>query len=124
ESTAKQWTKLLPSLPLAINAAVSGKNKIEQLVMLGVEINESFKLFRAEKEFTSQELEALKEIGRYLRTDSEPALAKIIRLASLSENPWVIQELRPKAINQRSLEPELRKIVKLMTGRAGTLLTS
>jgi len=122
-NSARSWTTLLPGLPEAMKSAVSGTGKLQSLVNLGFEIKESFQKFRSDREFTGTELDTLSALGMYLRTDSESAMAKLIRLASVSENPWVVQELRPKAINQKSVEPELKKLVKKMVGRAGTLLT-
>ena len=122
-SSIKAWGSLLPSLSAVVKATVSGQDKVNQLVMLGVEIQEAFQKFRSDEKFTSQELEALKALSQYLKTDSEVAFAKIMKLASLSENAWVIQKLKPKVINQRSVEPALKKVIKKMTGREGTMLT-
>ncbi len=120
---AEQWTNLLPSLPATIKAAGTGRNKVEALVSLGVEIQESFQQFRSDRQFTSDELQTLRALGQYLRTDSESAYATLMKNAALSENPWVTQKMRPKAISQSSVEPELKKLVQKMVGRAGTVLT-
>lgn len=118
--TPLRW-KSLPSLGTAIQTAIKGGSKAEILMNLGLEVKHSFADFRATREYTSAELELLKALATYLISDSEPALAKIKRQASILENPTLAKFLTPpipKADND-----SLRRSVKTLVGRDGTHLT-
>jgi hypothetical protein len=116
-----KWGKQLPSLLPSIQAALAGTGKAEQLVLLGTEIKEMFETYRAEKSFTSQEIDVLKALGLYLRTDSPAALSKIQKMAGIVHSPFVSSRFAPKQGQQKS--DTLRKLVFEMVGRDDTALT-
>jgi len=124
KANAKRWSKVLPELIPSIDAAISGRDKLRHLVLLGHDIKEQYPSIHKNTEFSSEELDALKAAGQYLRTDSEGAMAKLMRLASLSNNPWVTQQLRPTVSNQGSAEGALRKVVRQLSGRNDIALTT
>jgi len=116
-----KWGKQLPSLLPSIQAALAGTEKAEHLVLLGTEIKEMFETYRAEKSFTSQEIDVLKALGLYLRTDSGAALAKIQKMAGIVHSPFVSSRFAPKQGQQKS--DTLRALVFEMVGREDTALT-
>lgn len=118
-----QWGKQLPALRDAINAAIAGRNKAEQLAILGQEVKQEFQNFRANERFTSQEIEILTALGAYLRTDSEPALKKLQKLAGVINNPYISKRMSPKVGTQRQTSDTLRQLVYEMVGRDDTALT-
>lgn len=118
-----QWGTQLPALKDSINAAIQGRNKAEQLAMLGQEIKQEFQTFRANERFTAQEIEVLNALGAYLRTDSEVALKKLQRLAGIVNNPFVSKRLAPKVGKQKGASDSLRQLVYEMVGRDDTALT-
>ena len=122
-ANAKRWSRVLPELPHAVASAISGGDKLQHLVLLGHEIKEQYQAIHKNTDFSSEELDALKSAGMYLRTDSEGAMAKLMRLASLSNNPWVTQQLRPTKLNQGSAETALMKVVRQLSGRKDNALT-
>jgi hypothetical protein len=122
-SAVRQWGKDLPALRDSVNAALAGRNKAEQLAILGLNIKDKFQDFRQNTRFTSRELEILKALGAYLRTDSEPAFNKIKKFAGLINNPYISKRLAPKVGSQRKSGNELRRLVYEMVGRDDTALT-
>lgn len=121
--TVKQWGKDLPALTDSINAALNGRNKAQQLAILGQEIREEFQHFRANERFTAQELEVLQALGSYLRTDSEIALKKIKKMAGIVANRFISKHLAPEVGTQHESGDALRKLVYEMVGRDDTALT-
>jgi hypothetical protein len=119
----RQWAKDLPSLRDAVNAALSGRNKAEQLAILGADIKDKFQDFRQNQRFTARELEVLSALAAYLRTDSEVAFNKIKKFAGLINNPFISKRLAPKVGSQKKSGNELRKLVYDMVGRDDTALT-
>ncbi len=122
-SAVKQWSAELPSLRDSINAAVSGRNKAQQLALLGADIKEKLEDFRKNNRFTGQEIDLLRALGAYLRTDSEVALSKIKRLAGVVNNPYISKRMAPEVGNQKGSSKALRKLVFDMVGRNDTALT-
>jgi len=122
-SAISLWGKDLPSLKAAISSSLTGKNKVENLVLLGQEIKQEFQHFRADEKFTSPELETLQALGAYLRTDSEPALKKIQKMAGIADSVFVSKHLAPQVGSQKNTSSILRKMVYDMTGRDATSLT-
>lgn len=112
-----QWGKQFPSLRDAVNTALAGRNKAEQLALLGAEIKEKFPELRKNERFTAEELEVLSALGAYLRTDSEPALQRIKKMAGIVSNPFVSQFFAPKVGTQDKSSGNLRKVVKALVGR-------
>lgn len=119
----RQWGAELPALRDSINAALSGRNKAEQLAILGGDVKDKFQDFRKNQRFTTQELEILKALGAYLRTDSEVAFNKIKKFAGLINNPFISKRLAPKVGSQKKSGNELRRLVYDMVGRDDTALT-
>jgi hypothetical protein len=122
QQAVKRWGKDLPSLQTSIAAALAGSDKAEQLALLGTEVKEMFDTYRAEQSFTSQELDVLKAIGLYLRTDSEGALQKIQKMAGIVHNPFIASRFAPKEVKQQDIKG-LRAIVYQLVGRDDTALT-
>lgn len=118
-----QWSKELPALRDSINAAIQGRNKAEQLALLGQEIKEEFQTFRSNERFTGQEIEILNALGSYLRTDSEVAFRKLQKFAGIINNPYISKRLAPKVGTQRKTSDSLRQLVYEMVGRDDTALT-
>lgn len=118
-----QWGTQLPSLRNSISAALAGRSKAEQLALLGQEVKDTFQDFRANERFTSQEIELLKALGAYLRTDSDIAFQKIKKFAGLMNNPFISKRMAPKVGNQKQSSSRLRQLVKKMVGRDDTALT-
>lgn len=112
-----QWGKQFPSLRDAVNTALAGRNKAEQLALLGQEIKEQFPELRKNERFTAEELEVLNALGAYLRTDSEPALMRIKKMAGIVSNPFISQFFAPKAGTQDKSSDSLRRVVKKLVGR-------
>ncbi len=119
----KLWGKELPSLRDSFNAANAGRNKAEQLALLGQEIKEKFADFRSNERFTAQELELLAALGSYLRTDSEVAWKKLQKFAGILNNPYISKRMAPKVGSQKKSGNELRTLVHEMVGRDDTALT-
>lgn len=118
-----QWGKQFPALKDAVNTALTGRNKAEQLALLGAEVKEQFPELRKNERFTAEELEVLNALGAYLRTDSEPALMKIRKMAGIVSNPFISQFFAPKAGNQESSSGNLKQVVKKLVGRDDIALT-
>lgn len=119
----RNWKQALPALEPAIKSAISGQNKVESLVSLGQELKDQFQLFRKNHDFTAQELDVLNALGAYMRTDSENAMKKLVKLANITQSVWVAQKLRPDVGSQGQSEGALRKLVKKMAGRDDVSLT-
>lgn len=119
----KLWGKELPALRDSFNAANAGRNKAEQLALLGQEIKEKFADFRSNERFTAQELELLAALGSYLRTDSEVAWKKLQKFAGILNNPYISKRMAPKVGSQKKSGNELRTLVHEMVGRDDTALT-
>lgn len=122
-SAVKQWGTDLPSLRDSINAAIAGRNKAQQLALLGAEIKDKFEEFRKNNRFTGQEIELLRALGAYLRTDSDVALSKIKKMAGVVNNPFISQRMAPEVGTQKGSSKALRKLVFDMVGRNDTALT-
>jgi len=118
-----QWGKLFPALRDSVNTALAGRNKAEQLALLGAEIKEQFPELRKNERFTAEELEVLNALGAYLRTDSEPALMRIKKMAGIVSNPFVSQFFAPKVGSQNKQQGDLRKVIKQLVGRDDIALT-
>lgn len=122
-SVLRQWGKQLSSLKDALNACLTGNNKVEKLVILGQDIKHEFEAFRSNQRFTAQELETLKAIGSYLRTDSESALRKLQKMAGIVASPFVSKRLAPSLRSQEQTGDSLRRLIYEMVGRDDTALT-
>jgi len=123
KSAIQQWGSQLPALRDALNAAIAGHSKAEQLALLGQEIKQEFQNFRANDRFTSQEIEVLNALGSYLRTDSENALKKIQKMAGIVHNPFISKRMSPQEGTQKHTSDNLRQLVYEMVGRDDTALT-
>src|SRR6185437_2279439 len=118
-----QWGTELPALRDAFHAALQGRNKAEQLALLGEELRQEFQTFRSNERYTARELEVLKPLIGYLRTDFDIAWKKIQKFAGLVSNPFVSKRMAPKVGTQRKTYDSLRQLVYEMTGRDDTALT-
>lgn len=120
----RRWGDELPALRDALNSALTGRNKTENLALLGEELKGVFPLFREEaRGFSSEELELLRAQIQYLRTDSERALTYLKKKASLVKSPYVSSKLAPEIGSQDSSSKGLRKLIVKLVGRDDTRLT-
>lgn len=120
---ARKWDKELPGLIKALNSSISGKDKLKNLVLLGYSIKENFDKLKNNEQFRFVELDALKAAGAFLRTDSEPAKIKLIKLASLTGSIWVTQHLKAEEVDQSSVKEQLVNLVQKLIGRKAYALT-
>lgn len=118
-----QWGKDLPALKDAINAALQGRDKAHRLAALGQELAQEFQTFRANERFTASEIEVLKALISYLKTDSETALKKLQKMAGIVNNPFISKRLAPELRSQDSTSDTLRHLVHELVGRDDTALT-
>lgn len=123
KSQLMEWKPVLPSLAAAVNGSIrGGDQKIVNLVNLGQEIKKEFSKFKANEEFTSQELDLLSAAGLYLRNDSAAAFKKLEKFAG-AVSPWAARKLVPEVKSQAGTEPQLRKYVNQLTGRDDVFLS-
>ncbi len=118
-----RWSKILPGLKAAVQAAISGKDKLTQLVLLGHEIKDNFAQLKVNNQFTLDELKVLSALGQFLRTDSEGSLKTIQKMASIAHSPWVSQKFVPEVGSQKSSERLLEKVVQQLVGRKDDVLS-
>lgn len=117
---ALQW-KSLPSLPAAVNTAVSGGDKLSALYELSNDIKAAYASYHQDKDFDTPELNMLKQIRSYMATDSENALKYICKNAGVFNAPALAKVFLPT--NTGSDHKALHKTVKALVGRDGTFLT-
>lgn len=120
----KEWAEWLPSLETTIKSVLSGKKKVENLVHLGQEIRDHYEWFKDDHSFTIQELELLRAIQLYLRTDSQPALNKLVKFAGIIRSPWISRKLAPEIADQVDSTKGLNKLLLKLVGREDTTLTA
>lgn len=117
------WGRTIPDLRDICLAILRGKNKENAWAMLGQILKKLAPEGRGDVQVPAADLELLKALGAYFRTDSEIAKAKLIKFASLTKNPWIVQKLTPKGGNQQDTKAALEALVKKLVGRKDTAIT-
>ncbi len=117
------WGPSIPALkPILLNI-IKGSNKEEAFQKLGLILKQLVPQGKGDREVPAQELELMHAIGSYFRTDNQNMANKLIKFASLSKNPFVVQRLAPKVGNQQSTKTKLTKLVSDLVGRKDTAMT-
>lgn len=117
------WGPAVPGLRDALVAILKGRNKEEAFQKLGLMLKQLVPQGKGDREVPAQELELLHAIGSYFRTGSETMAAKLVKFASLSKNPFVVQRLAPKVGDQQSTKAQLEKLIQKLVGRDDTAMT-
>lgn len=117
------WGKAIPDLRDICLAILRGKNKEEAWQSLGQILKRLVPEGKSDVQVPAADLELLKALGAYFRTDSEIAKAKLIKFASLTKNPWIVQKLTPKTGNQQTTKSALEALLKKLVGRKDTAMT-
>lgn len=118
-----EWGPAIPALRDILLSILKGKQKDESFIKLGLILKQLVPQGKGDAEVPSQELELLQALGAYFRTGSETAKAKLMRFASMSKSPFVVQRLAPKVGNQQTSKQALEQLVKSLVGRRDTALT-
>jgi hypothetical protein len=117
------WGKAIPDLRDVCLSVLRGKGKEEAWSMLGQILKKLVPEGKSDEQIPSADLELLKALGAYFRTDSEIAKTKLIKFASMTKNPWIVQTLAPKTGNQQNTKAALEKLMQKLVGRKDTALT-
>jgi hypothetical protein len=117
------WEKALPSLREGLMQIQRGRNKEAVYQRLGEEIKALMEGAKNDQEVPFEDLELFKAFGAFFRTQSESAISKLVKFASASESPWVVQRLAPTATDQASTRKQLETLVQGLVGRKDSALT-
>lgn len=117
------WGPAVPGLRDALVDILKGKNKEDAFQRLGLMLKQLVPQGKGDREVPAQELELLHAIGSYFRTGNENMAAKLVKFASLSKNPFVVQRLAPKVGDQQSTKEQLEHLLKELVGRSDTAMT-
>lgn len=117
------WGPTVPGLREVLVDILKGRNKDNAFQKLGLMLKQLVPQGKGDREVPAQELELLHAIGSYFRTGSENMAAKLVKFASLSKNPFVVQRLAPKVGDQQSTKVQLEKLVQKLVGRDDTAMT-
>lgn len=117
------WGPAVPGLRDVLVDILKGRNKEDAFQKLGLMLKQLVPQGKGDREVPAQELELLHAIGSYFRTGSETMASKLVKFASLSKNPFVVQRLAPKVGDQQSTKVQLEKLVKQLVGRSDTAMT-
>ncbi len=117
------WGKSIPALREILVAILKGQHKEEQYRKLGLILKQLVPAGKGDSQVPAAELELLNALGAYFRTDNENMAKKLVKFASLSKSPWVVQKLAPKVGNQQSTKAQLEKLVRQLVGRKDTAMT-
>lgn len=116
------WGPSIPDLRDICQSILKGKNTENAYHTLGVILRKLVPEGKGDDQVPLVDLELLQALGAYFRSDSEAAKAKIIKFASLTKNPWLVQRLAPKAGNQHDVRSDLEALVQKLVGRKDTVL--
>jgi len=117
------WGADVPDLKALLVQILQGKNKEQAYQTLGQIIKVLVPQGKGDYKVPQVDLELLKALGAYFRTDSETAKARLIKYASLTKNAWITQQLTPKVGNQQDTKSELEALVRKLVGRKDTAMT-
>jgi hypothetical protein len=113
----------IPALREILVSILNGKQKAEAFQKLGLILGQLVPQGKGDMEVPAQELELLRAIGTFLRTGNENMAKKLIKFASLSKSPFVVQRLAPKIGDQQSTKAQLSKLLQKLVGRKDTAMT-
>lgn len=117
------WGPAIPNLRDTCLALLRNKGADEALQSLGGTLRQLAGQGKGDTEVPLGDIEALATLGQYFKTNSEVALSKLRRIASISKSPWVVQNLAPKVGDQHSTKDALAHLVKSLVGREDSALT-
>jgi len=117
------WGKSIPALHDILVDILKGRSKEEAFQKLGLILKQLVPQGKGDYEVPAQEIELLHAIGSYFRTGSENMAKKLVKFASLSKSPFVVQRLAPKVGDQQSTKAKLEKMVRQLVGRKDTAMT-
>lgn len=117
------WGKSIPALREILVSILNGKGKAEAFQKLGLILRQLVPQGKGDREVPAQELELLHAIGAYLRTQNPNMATKLVKFASLSKDPYVVQRLAPKVGNQQSTKAQIVKLLQKLVGRKDTAMT-
>jgi hypothetical protein len=117
------WGKSIPALREILIQIIQGKSKEEAFQKLGLILKQLVPQGKGDREVPAQELELMHAIGSYFRTGSENMANKLIKFASLSKSPYVVQRLAPQVGDQQSTKQQLEKLLRKLVGRKDTAMT-
>ena len=117
------WHNALPSLQTAVNQILKGRNKSAAYQIIGQELKNLNEYAKGDTEVPHEDFELFKTFGNFFRTESPVALNRLVKLASASESPWVVQRLAPIASDQGSTRKQLETLVNNLVGRKDIALT-
>lgn len=118
------WHNALPSLQNAVNQLLKGRNKEVAYRTIGAELKNLNEHAKGDTEVPHEDFELFKTFGAFFRTESQIAMNKLVKLASASESPWVVQRLAPIASDQGSTRNQLQTLVNNLVGRKDITLTT
>lgn len=117
------WGRTIPALRQILIDVLKGHNKEEAFQKLGLILKQIVPQGKGDSQVPIQELELLHAIGAYFRTGNENMAKKLVKFASLSKSPYVVQRLAPKVGDQQSTKQKLTKFIKQHVGRTDTAMT-
>src|ERR1700737_1785279 len=117
------WSAAIPDLRSILIDIVRGKKKEEAYQKLGLIIKTILPEGRRDFQIPSEDLNKLTALGIYFRTQSNAALSKIIKNASITKNSWIVQSLAPTVGSQHETKRALNALIKSLVGHEGTALT-
>lgn len=118
------WGQAIPDLREILLTVLKGsRHKADMYPLLGQVLKQLVPQGKADTEVPTLDLELLKAFGMYFRTESQGALQRLLKFASASKSPWVVQRLTPKVGDQQTTKSSLESLVKALVGRKDTALT-
>jgi hypothetical protein len=117
------WGPSIPSLKPLLIQVLNGKGNDQAYQQLGQIIKTLVPQGKGDEHVPQEDLELLKALGAYFRTDSEIAKARLIKFASLTKNSWIVQRLTPQVGDQQSTKSALESLVRKLVGRKDTAMT-
>jgi hypothetical protein len=117
------WGDAVPDLRNIILTILRGKGQADAYAQLGAILKKLVPEGNKDQEVPIADLDILKAFGAYFRTDSPNALNRLLKFASISDSPWVVQKLVPKVGDQQDTKAQLEELINTLVGRTDTALT-